>query len=746
MTAVKAGMELAEIRIRPETGGVAAFPSRADAEVQIAGLDALASLALTQPLRAVDAEMLGRPKRASRGNAHHSDFRHFASRAWEQRLRLLIFATNGLNVFAVGLLIQVILVRYADMDHITSYIVQTIASVQLNFLLSRYVTWRDRDVAFLGALAKFNLQQLVVTGFGIAGYAGLERLGVNYIAANVVVTGVLAPASFLSSHLWSLTDRAKDPQTTDPQTTLSGHPQDAWPDRAATKRATGPSPQRVPPGPTEASLRGNPTQLRASGKHARQHAAVDALADLTQRRAKAWPVPVAEFSETVVREPVTAAELPTKVGKYRQRRFSSKIPVVAAVSFLAVTLWAAVHYPPMRYLVFVAWMVPLAELALLVTGQVWFRFRYREAPAGKFTRLIIQVTTAGHEHERVSEIITQIRDYRLEMDYQIWVVTEPGSRTDYPLADLVLTVPLDFSAKSAKKARALEYSRRVRVSMGLDRADVKILFNDDDVSLTRGYIERAFAADYDICEGIVTPRTCYAVRPFGHFAISHADDIRTHACLVYCSVFQGILNRPVHVHGEGMTVTGEAEGIVTWDIPLIASEDLAFGQWAARAKGLRWGWFHEYAEVTSPWSVRDFMIQRSRWLWGDIHAVRHRDVMPFGAAVMVTAKYIAGVVGLAFSAAGLYLRATGRIPATSPILSYAKLSILSWVGVIFACGWIGAGSATSARNDNSRLLAGVLAVLMMPISVALTFAAVLVPLAEGDPRTFRVIRKTRSAP
>ena len=34
---------------------------------------------------------------------------------------------------------------------------------------------------------------------------------------------------------------------------------------------------------------------------------------------------------------------------------------------------------------------------------------------------------------------------------------------------------------------------------------MKIIFNDDDVTLTRGYIERAFAADYDLCEGVVDP-------------------------------------------------------------------------------------------------------------------------------------------------------------------------------------------------------------------------------------------------
>jgi hypothetical protein len=117
--------------------------------------------------------------------------------------------------------------------------------------------------------------------------------------------------------------------------------------------------------------------------------------------------------------------------------------------------------------------------------------------------------------------------------------------------------------------------------------------------------------------------------------------------------------------------------------------------------------------------------------------------MPLTAAIRVVAKYAAGVLGLICSVAGLYLRLCGRIPANSPVLSYAKLSILSWVAVVFACGWIGAGSATSASNHDSRLLAGVVAVLMMPVSVALTFAAIVVPLIQGDPRTFRVIAKTR---
>lgn len=125
-------------------------------------------------------------------------------RALEERLRIAIFALNGIAVFCSGLLIQVSLVEYAHQSYVPSYVIQTIASVQINFLLSRWVTWRDRDARFLPSLVRFNFQQLLITGLGMAAYSVLERLHVNYILANVMVTGTLAPVSFLSSHTWSI--------------------------------------------------------------------------------------------------------------------------------------------------------------------------------------------------------------------------------------------------------------------------------------------------------------------------------------------------------------------------------------------------------------------------------------------------------------------------------------------------------------------------------------------------------------
>lgn len=415
---------------------------------------------------------------------------------------------------------------------------------------------------------------------------------------------------------------------------------------------------------------------------------------------------------------------------------------VHAVRMPNGTMRVLVGWPGIRYLIYAVWMVPIIELALLAVGHIFYRYRFRVARPGTFRLLIIQVTTTGREQDRVNEVIHQIRGYRLRMPHEIWVVTEPGQDDCYPEADRVLRVPAKFSAKSERKARALEYSRRARISLGLAVRDVKILFNDDDVAPTKGYIETAFTADYDVCEGITAPRAQYAVRPLGHFLASHADDMRTHACLVYCSVFQGIIGRPLHVHGEGLTVTGEAESIVTWDWPAFASEDLVFGQKAARA-GLQWGWFHEYAELTSPWTVRDYITQRRRWLWGDIHGILHREVMSWPSAFMILGKYVFGLTTLLFSAVGLYMRLGGQLPGASPIYDVAKLSTVAWLAVFFSCGWIGASSGVSFRNNDSRLLNAVTAVIMAPVSIMLTLAGIFVPLVQGNPRTFQVISKTR---
>jgi membrane protein DedA with SNARE-associated domain len=69
--------------------------------------------------------------------------------------------------------------------------------------------------------------------------------------------------------------------------------------------------------------------------------------------------------------------------------------------------------------------------------------------------------------------------------------------------------------------------------------------------------------------------------------------------------------------------------------------------------------------------------------------------------------------------------------------------VVAWVTVFFACGWAGAGSRVFSRSNDSRLLSATVAVLVLPFSLLLTCAGVFIPLIQGNPRTFKVISKTR---
>jgi len=395
-----------------------------------------------------------------------------------------------------------------------------------------------------------------------------------------------------------------------------------------------------------------------------------------------------------------------------------------------------------RAAIYAVWLMPLAELALLIAGQLHHWLAFKRTPRGQFRLLIIQITTTGNEARRVNEIIDQIHGYDLRMPYEIWVVTEPwgavNGKAGYPGAGQVLVVPETFSARSERKARALEFSRQVRGLLALDTADVKILFSDDDVTPTESYIKTAFAADYDVCEGVTVPRTHYGTGPLAHFFASHVDDTRTRECLTYCSVFQGILGKPLFVHGEGLTATGEAERKVTWDRRVL-SEDLAFGQNAAKM-GLRWGWFHDYVELTSPWGLKDLFTQRKRWTWGNMHAIGHRDVLPLSRALPLAAKYALDAMIWAGSLIGIALRVTGHLSSSSPAYDVSKLAVLCWLVMFFYCGWV---AAESKPTSDIRLLHATAAAIMSPISSMLAFIVVVIAVCRGNPRTFEVIRKTR---
>lgn len=116
--------------------------------------------------------------------------RHAAASSprWRRGSRFIIFSAIGGFVFLMGFGLQVVLTGGLHVLPVVSYLVQAVASVEASFLLNRWLTWRDRSTPFWSAFIRFNAQKTVTIALNLALYAGLLRLGMNYLVANVVLT------------------------------------------------------------------------------------------------------------------------------------------------------------------------------------------------------------------------------------------------------------------------------------------------------------------------------------------------------------------------------------------------------------------------------------------------------------------------------------------------------------------------------------------------------------------------------
>ncbi len=382
----------------------------------------------------------------------------------------------------------------------------------------------------------------------------------------------------------------------------------------------------------------------------------------------------------------------------------------------------------MPTLILIAWFTPILCAAMILAGALFARRTGKRTFLPLPTLLIIQITTVGNE-ETVNEIIRRIRGYQLDFPHTIWVATEPWASADYRGADELIVVPKEFSCRASYKARALDYTRRVRADRRLNDFYVKVLFLDDDCVPTKSYIEKVFRADYDVCEGIPTPRTGY-----GRF-LSHMDDLRTINCLYMCSVFQG-LGHPIHVHGEGLCVRGTAESLVTWDYEMFASEDLVFGHMATYS-GMSWGFVWDFVEITSPFTWRDFLTQRRRWLWGNIHAVRH--VLPLTSSLLLITLYAFGLFTFVASTVGIVLALTGALHFPAGVVPWVVTSMALWFSMFALSGVVNSGGGASRGIRRVRDVA--VAVLLAFVTSAVAIGVQVLALFQGNPHRFEVIQK-----
>lgn len=385
-------------------------------------------------------------------------------------------------------------------------------------------------------------------------------------------------------------------------------------------------------------------------------------------------------------------------------------------------------------------MIPLLELVMMAFGALWAQIGYAKAPVGTFTKLIIQVTTVGKEHKLVQRTIDKIRSYGLTMDYEIWVAIEPGFHTDYTDVDKVIVVPADFVCPPIHKARALAYAQRIRAMLGLNRKDVKLLLVDDDTLPSERYINMAFNGDYDICQGITVPNRWFGTGGFKRFLLCHLDNIRTRNCLIYCSCTQGVTQKPLFVHGEGLCMTGWVEQAVSWDRPIVASDDLVFGTNATH-EGLSFGYFHAAIQLVSPHSWRENLNQRWRWTWGNFDAILNREIMPLGAAIFKGFKYVLGFISVPASLTGsiLLLNGVAKVPPQAHMVFW--ISMGAWFFGYGLSGWINSGGepnrerlGTGLKFWSNRVFQTLAATVLTPLTAMTPIVVITYSVCRGRPK------------
>jgi hypothetical protein len=116
-------------------------------------------------------------------------------------------------------------------------------------------------------------------------------------------------------------------------------------------------------------------------------------------------------------------------------------------------------------LALVVWLFPIFVLCCIIYGYLCNRFFWHQNP-NPTSKIIIQITTLDN-YDIVNRNIATIRSYDLRIPYDIWIVTESSLVDRYYGADKILTVSPEFMSKAKYKARALDYSCKVKESLGI---------------------------------------------------------------------------------------------------------------------------------------------------------------------------------------------------------------------------------------------------------------------------------------
>ena len=250
-----------------------------------------------------------------------------------------------------------------------------------------------------------------------------------------------------------------------------------------------------------------------------------------------------------------------------------------------------------------------------------------------FNILTVEKTVASVRHwvRRVAE------RHGLSINHSVWVVTEQDAYDAFQerydelerLGATLVIVPPDYETPGGTKfkARALQFAAEERRRLGLNGENDWVYHQDEETVVGEdtilGLLDFISRASPDIKYGagvILYPRhwednvTAYEELPrsFTDYSLSGQGNLKQFGLFWY--------------HGSHFLVRADVEESVGWDFGPVRSEDYIFSIKMRERYGRCMSPMKGFAYECPPFSVKDHLKQRRRWVLGNMEIMQRRDI------------------------------------------------------------------------------------------------------------------------
>jgi cellulose synthase/poly-beta-1,6-N-acetylglucosamine synthase-like glycosyltransferase len=328
-----------------------------------------------------------------------------------------------------------------------------------------------------------------------------------------------------------------------------------------------------------------------------------------------------------------------------------------------------------------AWLIPLLSGVSAFIGFLAIKgedFALQRRSQSKDYKVIFQITSRGFNVDAVRRSVESLKYWARKYlkDYEIWLVTEPDALIDDIDGVKVIKVPSDFRTNNNTKfkARALEYARLLRKPYARD--DVWVYFMDEESVVGEdtilGIIDFIENSRGEIGQGLIVYSNLYGK----NLLASLADSIRSSGdvSLYYFQIMTGFVS---WMHGSHVLIRSDIEASIGWDFGTTWGEDSLFGLEAQR-RGYRIRWLKGRLYEQSPFTIRDFLKQRRRWVFHSLDVLRRKTSVKVKTSYFYSLLvWASGLLNLLIAI--LSIQSKALFPFNNSLILLTAPIIASWI-------------------------------------------------------------------